>query len=163
MQSFYKVIHLAPSYRFWPRYNPHQTLAPYMESPPNFGTKVLREVPMWKPQETSAPKFGDGWNSQWKKLDSRKWLQSAEEFGIMKVSMPNFLECLACWPKFSIKLSQTQPIPERNSSVNSKSFSNIPETWFNFIRRLGEMGKLIYSDNEIINLCELLRPTTFKL
>jgi hypothetical protein len=25
------------------------------------------------------------------------------------------------------------------------------------------MGKLIYSDNEIINLCELLRPTTFKL
>jgi hypothetical protein len=30
------------------------------------------------------------------------------------------------------------------------------------LRKLGEMGKLIYSDNEVINLCELLRPT-FKL
>jgi hypothetical protein len=73
-----------------------------------------------------------------------------------------FLQCLVCWPKFSIELSQTQPLPKRNSNVNSKSFSNIPGTWFNFIMKLAEMGKLIHSGNEVINLCELLRPT-FKL
>ncbi len=58
-----------------PRKLRHQSLVngSNKEKPPNFATKVL------------PPKFGDGWNSRWKKLNARKWLQSAEEFGIVKV------------------------------------------------------------------------------
>ncbi len=51
-----------------------------------------------------------------------------------------FLESLVRWPKFDIQLLQTQPLPERNSSINSKSFSNIPGTWFKEAGRNGEIN-----------------------
>jgi hypothetical protein len=69
----------------------------------NFGTQLWQEVPTWKVQETSAPKFGE-WFQQGKATKlrhqslvmdgilngknstlARKWLQSAKEFGTMKV------------------------------------------------------------------------------